>query len=252
MIRFGVGPSGAGAGRQALRERAAQVIGKALGDTVEIRAFEKYSELDSAELDLAWLPPILCLRAIERDHAVILRVVREEGTLYHGAIFVPSSVPRYRPEDLRDLRIAWVDESSCGGYLFPRAALYERDLDPDDLFREEKMLDSHVAVVRAVKSGEVDCGATYLNSRLDGSTRAGWTSEAVVMRCILVSRPIPSDGICSRLESSAEAKSGLLKLNESVAGVTILRELFDAARFEPQDVHHYDPVRSALDLMQNR
>ena len=63
--------------------------------------------------------------------------------------------------------VGWVDPDSCGGYLFPRAALAERGFDPKKHFKEEKLLGSHGAVVRAVESGDIDCGATYLNSMLN-------------------------------------------------------------------------------------
>lgn len=245
VIRFGVGPAAFGDARKDARDRAAKSMSSVLGDAVEIVAIEKYpdlfAELDKGKVDLAWLPPILCVRAEDAKHVLLLDFVRESGTLYHGALFVSVSAKRWRPEDLAGTTIAWVDESSCGGYLFPRASLVERGIHPRDLFTEEKVLGSHSAVVAAVENGSVDCGAAYLNSRVDGSTRAAWKTGT--MRCVLVSRPIPSDAIAAHRSfgNVDRVKTGLRKIDADV-----MRDLFDATRLDPIESNHYDVVREAL------
>jgi phosphonate transport system substrate-binding protein len=254
MIRVGVGPIAAGSERQALRDRARDVLAGVLGDAVSLEASPTYVELGKTlgAVDVVWLPPALCVRALDQGMTLLLASVRDAGTQYHGALFVPSASVRYRPEDLEGLRVAWVDPDSCGGYLFPRAALVERELDPNALFKEEKMLGSHRAVVRAVEAGEADCGATYLNSMLDGSTQAGWTREGKsAMRAVLVSRPIPADALCAApsLPSDRREKIGaaLADLHTKPEGAAILKELFQVTRLEPSSPLRYDVVRSALE-----
>lgn len=250
MIRFGVGPAGAGEDKRELRDRAARVLAHALGDDVSVVELPRYADLQSAleegNLELAWLPPLLCVRALDAKREVLVVFVRERGTLYHGAIFVPASARKYRPEDLDGAHVAWVDEHSCAGYLFPRAELVARAIEPHHLFARESMLGSHRAVVRAVAEGSADCGAAYLSSRLDGSTRAAW--PAGTMRAILVSPPIPSDGICAcaSLSDPARVKEVLARLHESEEGKSILRDLFDANALAPTEANHFDPVRAAL------
>lgn len=257
MLRVGVGPIAAGAARQGLRDRAAEVLSKAFGEKAVLTAAPSYVELAKAmqsEHDLVWLPPALCVRALDRGMRLIAASVRDAGTQYHGALFVPARSVRYRPEDLEGLRVAWVDPDSCGGYLFPRAALAERGFDPKTHFKEEKMLGSHGAVVRAVDSGEVDCGATYLNSMLDGSTQAGWTREGKsAMRAVLVSRPIPADAICASATLENERReriaSCLLELHTKPDGASILRELFQVTRLEPTSPTRYEVVRDAMKIV---
>jgi phosphonate transport system substrate-binding protein len=257
MLRVGVGPIAAGAARQGLRDRAAAVLSKVLGEPITLVASASYVELAKAmetECDLVWLPPALCVRALDRGMRLVAASVRDAGTQYHGALFVPARSVRYRPEDLEGLRVGWVDPDSCGGYLFPRAALAERGFDPKKHFKEEKVLGSHGAVVRAVDAGEIDCGATYLNSMLDGSTQAGWTREGKsAMRAVLVSRPIPADAICSSsgLENERRERIGklLLELHGNPDGAGILRELFQVTRLEPTSPTRYDVVRDAMKIV---
>ncbi len=255
-LRVGVGPIAAGAARQALRDRAREVLSRALDEEITLEASPNYVELAKTmdgSADIVWLPPALCVRALDRGMTLLLASVRDAGTQYHGALFVPASSLRYRPEDLDGLRVAWVDADSCGGYLFPRAALAERGFDPKKHFKEEKMLGSHGAVVRAVDAGEVDCGATYLNSMLDGSTQAGWTREGkTAMRAVLVSRPIPADALCAAPSLSAERReriaSVLGELHDNPDGSQILRELFQVTRLEPTSPMRYETVRNAMKM----
>lgn len=253
MIRVGVGPIAAGSDRQALRDRARTVLADALKDDVTLEASPNYVELGKAmsTADIVWLPPALCVRALDRGMTLLVASVRDAGTQYHGALFVPASSVRYRPEDLEGARVAWVDPDSCGGYLFPRAALSERGFDPKALFKEEKMSGSHGAVVRAVEAGEVDCGATFLNSMLDGSTQAGWTREGKSkMRAVLVSRPIPADALCAASTMSSTRReaiaAALADLHAKPEGAKILNELFQVTRLEPSSPLRYDVVRDAL------
>jgi phosphonate transport system substrate-binding protein len=219
---------------------------------------ELLERLTRGDVDLAWLPPALCVRAIDRGMTLLLGCVRESALHpatknYHGAMFVAQASERTVAADLRGARVAWVDPDSCSGYLFPRLVLAEEHaLDPNALFAEERMLGSHDAVVRAVASGEADCGATYLDAMADGSSRAGWMRAlpAEAMRVVVKSAPIPNDAICAAgslhyMQRDA-ISAALADLHRAPEGAAMLRELFEVARFEPALPRHYDQVRRAM------
>lgn len=259
LLRFGVGPVAAGDSRRNDRAQAERALTRTIGSSTVVVPASSYAELldklVKSEIDLGWLPPALCVRAIDRGVTLLLGCVRApfSAKLYHGAIFVPSGSSRKQPSDLRGARIAWVDPDSCSGYLFPRLALGEEcGLDPGTLFAEERMLGSHEAVVRAVASGEVDCGATYVDTMADGTTRAGWMRgvAADAMRAIVTSAPIPSDAVCASnampRAQRDQVSAALAELHRSPEGAATLENLFEVARLEPALPRHYDLVRRAM------
>jgi phosphonate transport system substrate-binding protein len=241
LLRFGVGPIAAGDERREHRAQAESALSRAVASDVRVIPTASYAELfqklERGDVDLAWLPPVLVVRGIDRGMTLLLGCVRG-AKLYHGAIFVSPSSPRTKPADLRGARVGWVDPDSCSGYLFPRVTLSEEHgLDPATLFSEEHMLGSHDAVVRAVERGEVDCGAT-------------WARTTSTMRAVVTSAPIPSDAVCAAQSMDRARRdhvsAALAELHRSPEGATTLHRLFDVARLEPALPRHYDLVRRAM------
>jgi phosphonate transport system substrate-binding protein len=243
VLRFGVGPIAAGEERAKVRAHAESALARAAGSHAILVVTKSYKEVEDklarGEVDLAWLPPALCVRAIERGATLLLGCVRASEKTYRAVLFVRADSPRRVPADLSGARAAWVDPDSCSGYLFPRIALSEdHGLDPATLFGEEKMLGSHAAVVAAVTKRQADCGATFAAAVPDD------------MRWILTSAPIPNDAVCAAPSMDRARRdalgAALAELHRSADGALALRELFDVARLEPALPRHYDLVRRAM------
>ena len=242
-MRFGVGPIAAGQDRSKMRAHAESALARAAGSHALLIVTHTYGDLLQklllGEVDLAWLPPVFCVRAIERGATLLLGCVRASAKVYHGAIFVRSASPRMKAADLRGARVGWVDADSCSGYLFPRMTLSEDlALDAQTLFTEERMLGSHAAVIEAVTKGAVDCGATFASAVGEG------------MRTIVTSAPIPSDAVCASPSMDRTRRdalgSALAEMHRWSDGALALRDLFDVARLEPALPRHYDIVRRAM------
>lgn len=254
QVRFGIGPIRVDEDHV---RAAAQALTRALGAPTAISVSPSYADLldalNNARVDLAWLPPVLCVRAIERGATLLLGCVRAQGKLYHGAIFVREDSDVSSVDRLRGARVAWVDPDSCSGYLFPRAALFDAGFNPT-LLGSERMAGSHANVVRAVVSGQVSAGATYLDTLEDGTTVAGWMREApaYAMRTLLVSAAIPSDAVCANhtmhKDTRDQISRALSDLHRSADGVAMLRDLFEVRRLEPALPRHYNVVREAIGL----
>jgi phosphonate transport system substrate-binding protein len=243
VLRFGVGPIAAGEDRAKIRSHAESALARAAGSHAILVVTPTYKELEDkleqGEIDLAWLPPALCVRAIERGATLLLGCVRASAKTYRAVIFVRADSSRRDPADLAGARAAWVDPDSCSGYLFPRIALSEEHgLDPAKLFSEEKMLGSHAAVIDAVKKKTADCGATFASGVPDD------------MRWIVTSAPIPSDAVCASPTMDRAHRdalgAALAELHRWSDGALMLRDLFDVARLEPALPRHYDLVRRAM------
>jgi phosphonate transport system substrate-binding protein len=256
---FGMGPVALSQARAAARSEFAARLGDALGAEVDVSAAQSYAELgamvERGEVHFAWLPPALCVRMIDAGHASLLASsVRGHGARFRGVLFTLDASPIRAIEDARGRSVAWVDEDSCAGYLFPRLALRDRALGPDAFFGKQHLAGSHNAVVRAVALGRADVGATFLDETPGAGAegRPGWTLEvdARLMRTLLVTDPIPADTICAAghvdAVTCARATAALTRLHEEERGRRAIGTLFGAHRFERVDVAEYDVVRRAL------
>jgi phosphonate transport system substrate-binding protein len=257
---FATGPVRLGADGDRLREGLGDVLGRELGVGVRVVASHSYADLFSrlarGEVHLAWMSPALALRAVDALRAEpLVRSVRAHGAQFYGVLFARGDARIRRLEDVRGVRVAWVDRDSCSGYLFPRLALSAAGLPLGGLFREERIVGSHEAVARAVVSGEADVGATYYNVVVDewdeSEVAAGWSDVTMEpMRVLLRTEAIPADLVLASaaVEPSvrARARAVLAGLHEHGRAAPQVRGIFGAERFDVADLRDYDVVRRAL------
>ncbi len=156
-------------------------------------------QLNAGQTDVVWLPPVLALRATANGHVrPIALPVRNGESSYSAALFVRSDSSLQGPEDLKEVRVGWVDPQSAAGYLIMRAHLESQGVELQDAFEQELFLGSHDAVTEAVLEGRVDVGATFAYLGKDGRPkRAGWGETD--MRLIVHAGPIPNDVVAARL-----------------------------------------------------
>jgi ABC-type phosphate/phosphonate transport system substrate-binding protein len=225
------------------------------------RVFGRYDELLDAlpDLDLAWLPPMVSYRAIERGLMVPLALpVRAGRTSYAAAVFArPNGGPR-RLEDVVAARAAWVHPQSTAGYLLPRIMLESRGIDPNHAFAIEDHLGSHDAVVRAVLEGRADVGATFayvdepnmIWRATKGADQpevrhAGWGDAAV--RVLALFGPIPVDMLAASPRVGADLQAELVRTlvdRPSSMLARVARSLLDAERFRRPVKQHREALRT--------
>lgn len=215
---------------RAALDRIAERLAAATGRRCAFRAVVSPNALRAAyeagEVNLLWSSPTLALGAKELKKAVpVATCVRQGVAHYHGVIFVRRDGAVRVATDLRGRSMAWVAPSSAAGYIFPRVALAAQGLDPNDLFAEERFLDTHGAVVLSVIDGHVDAGATFAvfeeGDALRAMVRAGFVDlgYADEVRVILATPPIPSDLFVASPALSASLGDRLEAALESVAVV---------------------------------
>lgn len=275
-VTFATGPVQLDEDGEHLRRQLGAALSDALGVEVQLIAERSYSALAErvvrGDAALAWLPPATFVRASEG--AMIEQVLSSErafGARYQAAIFVRADGPIEDLEGLAGKRMAWVDRDSCAGYLFPKLELTERGQPPDRLFAEQHFLQSHLRVVRAVRDGELEAGATFVQLRTtevrasrppsleaaaedlaESLALVGWAPfvPPAAMRALLVSRAIPADALCL----TRALPSGLReRVNEVLLGAgekprlaRLFRGLMNADRFVPSDAAAYEPVLRAM------
>jgi len=201
-LRFGLIPRGeeGGASESAFVTAAAE----ALGREVEVHRAADYrvvlTGLEQRLVDFAWLPPLVGARALRAGLIdPVALVMRYGDTEYKTALVARVDSPVQRLEDLRSVRVAWVDRESASGYSVLRTALTNAGVHLTDAFGRELFLRSHAAVARAVLQGDVDVGATCSHTDRDGVrfARSPFAGDAGLtdaeLRAVFEAGPIPSD-----------------------------------------------------------
>ena len=217
------------------------------------RTFTTYTQLLEAvyagDVQLAWLPPKVAARAVVDDEITPLVVpIRGEHAWYSSALFSASGSAIRSIEDLKDVRVAWVDPESMAGYLVIRAWLRSQGIDLDVAFAEEGFLGDHKQVVSAVLDGRVDVGATYAHREAQGDTisTAGWGDADV--QVVAVAGRIPGDVLAVRANlDSAQSEAlrvALTEMQGALRGAALA--LFEADRFVPADA---DAMQSLSELV---
>ncbi len=85
-----------------------------------------------------------------------------DGSLgYYAALFVRADSPYKTLADLKGHTIAYPDPNSTSGYLFPRAFMRQRGLDPDTYFSKSGFAGGHNQAVIAVLKKQYDAGLTW-------------------------------------------------------------------------------------------
>ena len=260
-ITLAVVPSATpGDSRAALAELCA-ALGGLLGLTVEAFHPESYSELTEAlardRVQYAWMSPAQVVMAGERFQLrPLLSAVRGERTDYCSALFVDAASPATSIAELRGATIAWVDQTSAAGYLYPRLELAARGIDPATHFGTELFVRSHAEVVRAVFEGRAQLGATYAERPPEGEPvrRAGFCDIAPdrAARVLEWTGPIPNDliaghGLLSKQDHRVFGNA-ILTLAEREAGRRLLYHAFHAERFVSTPRNILGPLRDQVRL----
>lgn len=263
-LSFGVGPAALGSGTETLRKDFARILRDALGLSVRLVTTRSYAQLYdqivAGQVDVAWLPPALFIRAHDAHGAkLLLSSVHSTSSQYYGLLFVRDDSPARDLEDLRGKTVAWVDGSSCAGYLFPRLTMSERGVDPHGFFAAEMGAGTHAGVVDAVATGTADAGAVYGHVlHADGAGErqetAAWdhSPAGVEMRTLLRSRAIPNPVVCAASTLSGEVGDliieRLVTLHEDGQAPAILDGLLQVRRFQRATMKDYEVVRAALNV----
>lgn len=241
------------------------LLGDAVGGTITPHRAPSPLALASAiqagRVQLAWLSPTLLVTAAGLSALLpLVSSVREGVTSYHAALFVADTSPLWSVHQLAAARprAAWGAPTSASSYLFPRAALRRRGLDPRKLFSAETFHDTHGGVAEAVLRGKADVGATFAVYEGGDPTRrlsrAGFLGVVPgrTGRVLDVAGPIPSDLIASVPAVPVWARSALSVALQRIAehpdAREPLRALFGVERFAPFSAGALPALRALVDL----
>ena len=263
-LSLGLGPTALAPHVDDLRKDFARFLRDVLQMSVRVVATRSYAQLyeqmTTGEVSVAWMPPAVFVRAHDtHDVRLMLSSVHSRASRYFGVLYVREDSVVEDVSDLRGSAVAWVDASSCAGYLFPRLAMAERGIEPRGFFGDEMGAGSHERAAEAVAERIADVGAGYAHELHDDSTEIEEPSCAwdhadvdVPMRPILRSRAIPNPVLCCAptvaLDLEETITERLLRAHEEKGAARVLGGLLQIRRFEKVALRDYDVVRAALNV----
>jgi phosphate/phosphite/phosphonate ABC transporter binding protein len=237
----------------------AEALAASVGFEVTGKVYANYREILDAmhagAVDVAWLPPVIALRAAARGRTLPIALPVRGGTsFFSSALFTRPGSPLKSPADLHRVSAAWVDQQSAAGYLVVRASLRAQGVDLGRAFATESFLGSHDAVVQAVLSGAVDVGATFahLDAAHQRVTRGGWGTATP--QVIAYAGPIPADVVAASIRMAApqiRAVQRALCGGESPELLRTASMLLGAEGFVPARSEHLDPLNHLLGYLED-
>ena len=249
---FGVPPSlGREPSWELARELAALLDGAGFSTVIPCPSYEELERrLLDGSVDAAWAPPIVCGRVEAAGGAVALRGVRGDERTYRSVLVI-------RSQDVFDLdalgrgrvlpRVAWVDRSSVGGYLLPRAHLRGLGVAVDRAFLQQRMLGSYAACVDALLGFETDLTALFVGQH---GLEPIWGAKARRLKPLAYTEEVPNDGVVIGPGVDAARADALLlrlgRLLESEAARAALTAMLKVDDFDHPPPGTYAPVLRLL------
>jgi phosphate/phosphite/phosphonate ABC transporter binding protein len=227
-LKFGFTPVLSEPEMRAEFEPLMNYLSNSLGRKVTLYIAKDYGDLrtqmESGSVDVGSFSPFAYVDAAKGGKIrIIAQSIIEGSATYRGIIIARKDSGLKTIADLKGKRFAFVDPKSASGYVYPRAMLIEKGINPEAFFTEAIFAGSHDKVIAAVLDGRVDAGAIY-DGALGVAQRSGIAIENLVR--LASSDPIPHDAIAVRIGLDEALRksiqSALIDLDKSDAGRRVI------------------------------
>ena len=181
---------------------------------------ESYEQLSSLvreqKVELGVFSPAAYVTARSSLDAIAIATATRNGSpTYLGYLVTQRQKVRPLLTDLRGRTIAWVNKNSTSGYIYPRAMLRAKGIDPDTFFGKQIFAGDHEASVKlAMEDPELVAAAAspFVNPETPTMVQDAFTSLMVVAK----TKRIPLDCIVihKRMQRAlaADIRTALLDL----------------------------------------
>lgn len=192
---------------------------------------------------------------------VLLKKVWSEP-FYYSAFITRKNSGIKKVEQLKGKRVAFVDEKSASGYLYPQVMLNKKHLHNED-FKSVIYSGNHQASIRLLEQGEVDAAAVFSDD--EKGEKSAWTKFASgkesdkkkKYRLLWISDPIPNDPFCVRQEFYDEYPKvthtlmfALIDIMSREKESLKYSEVLGTRDLMPATTKQYDPVREMVEALQ--
>lgn len=257
-ITIGVIPGG---NPENLREQSlalAKELQTKLNIPVNIYISKNYEGLVDAmktkKVDFAFFSSLTYVFAEKEAKAkVLLKKVWQEP-FYYSAIIATKNSKIKKLKDLKGKRIAFVDDKSSSGYLYPQVALRKMGLTDKD-FKEVIFSGNHQASIQLLESGRVDAAAVFSNDEKgqDGAWVKFGADKKIKYQIIWMSAPIPNDPFCVHQDfydlypkTTHTLMFALIDVLDEAPNKKAYSEILGSHDLMPATSKQYDPVREMV------
>jgi phosphate/phosphite/phosphonate ABC transporter binding protein len=227
-LRFGFTPVLGQTDERTEFEPLTSYLSDVIGQKVVLYVAKNYGDLrtqmEAGEVDIGSFSPFAYVDAVRGGKIrIIAQSVIDGSATYRGIIVARKDGGLKSLADLRGKRFAFVDPKSASGYVYPRAMLVEKGINPDSFFQETIFAGDHMKVIAAVLDRRVDAGATYDNALGIAKARGMPSDNLVIMAS---TDPIPHDAIAVRIgldgALAKKIQSALVNLDKTEAGRRVI------------------------------
>jgi phosphate/phosphite/phosphonate ABC transporter binding protein len=206
------------------------------------------TQMEAGAVDVGSFSPFAYVEAVRGGKIrVIARSVLNGSTTYPGLIIKRFDSHINSLADLEGKRFAFVDSTSISGFVYPRAMLIDKGVNPERFLKEVIFAGSHEKVISAVLLGAAHAGAT------DDAAVAAAKAKGLPtfdLEVLAKTEPIPYDAIAVRVGLDdvlvQQVQTALVKLDKTPAGRdVILRSKRKLTGYVPTDDTGFDAVRRA-------
>lgn len=195
------------------------------------------------------------VHANKKHEAIVkLRTVRYGRSVYQGMIVVSAASAVKDIKDLNGKSIAFTDELSTSGYLYPKSMMQKAGVKAGNVFFAKK----HDEVIKLVYEGKADAGAAFYSPPSskgeihDARARVKSKYPDVEKKVIILATtdPIPNDPIVFSKKFDAETArklyTALVKLSTDAQGKQVLLDLYGTEGFTKASDSDYNSLRGLL------
>ncbi len=182
------------------------------------------TQLETGAVDIGSFSPAAYIDAAAGGKIrIIAQSIIGGSAFYTGVVIVRKESGITSLADLKGKRFAFVDPKSASGYVYPRAMLVEKGVNPDDFFASTTFAGTHDKVIHAILAGDADAGAIF-----EDALRIEKGKGQPVERLTVLARtdPIPHDAIAVRAdldpELTAKIQKALTTMTENPAGRQVI------------------------------
>jgi phosphate/phosphite/phosphonate ABC transporter binding protein len=229
-LKFGFTPVLSPAEMRANFEPLMTYLSDAIGRKVVLYIAKDYGDLrtqmESGQVDIGSFSPFAYVDAQRGGKIrIIAQSILDHAATYRGLIIARKDSGIRSIADLEGKRFAFVDPKSASGYVYPRAMLIEKGVNPEHYFKETIFAGGHDKVIAAVLESRVDAGAIY-DGALGVAKGQGIATDGLVT--LSSTDPIPHDAIAVRVAMDValarKIQVALVDLDKSEAGRRVIAQ----------------------------
>ncbi len=234
------------------------ILSKKLGIRIKTYLATDYTALIEAlgsnKIDIAFLPPFGYVLAHEKYNVEIIAKAIRQGKAYYRSQFVVRKGEVKNLNDLKGKIWAYPDAASTSGYIFPKAYLIRKGIDPDKFFKDRIQTGSHDNAILAVYNKEADLATTFEGA--ENRLLKEYKDIKDKLEIVAYTDSIPNDGIVVRRNLDGNLKHKLkqvfLDLNNDENVMKILKEIYSWDGIATAEDSDYNVVREIMKILNIR